>query len=471
MDIMPASRNYQISASGEYFSLDEYVLLAKDENIQPFFVFPPKDDPDIATVTVTFSPVYSDDADTYLVLDYQDGLLHPFTMPDINMGTYLMAFQVYGKNNFLLSKTEKCVFYLGDKNYEITDITVCLPAFSVPSHLIPPGITVLLEAGIAAGPDLDPYIFWYNGKSRIGEGRIADGAGRILWDVPSTPGFQNIRAEVIPFPPMQIDEPSPVISRTGKIHLGKFRELLLPISARGQLRSALSGFLDSISGINPKNIYCDFRFAGNMCDFLNPENIFPGQPRWCPVKSVYGLQIGPDDIHQFPFVFYDEKISFIFRFSPLDEGDYFIFSYSSDDNTGDTESQIIVARHEDSFAAIFRINETEEIFPLDFELIGDFQTFIISFIPVDEENIFSVMGYGNNVPLLEKFCGARQPAGSNGLLQFGGIDSGAGSGAASSGVNPVMVLAEAAMAVFNDKIIFMPREPDVFEENSESPDS
>ena len=435
--ILPVGRNYLVSAMWDGYSLDEYALIKTGETIQPFFVYPIKDDPDVASVTVTFS--HAGETETHIVLEHKNGSLRSFTMPDFDAGPYLMIFQVYGKNQVLLSKSEKSVFYMADQVCEITDIGVCLPAWSVPSHLIPAGITVMLEAGIKTGPELDPYIYWYNGRSRIGEGKISDGANRLLWNVPSSPGFHNIRAEVIPFPPLQGDEPAAqAVTRSTRMHRGMARELSLPVTARTQLQGALEELPDLIP--DDGEMLCDFRFAGNLEDSVNPEIAIAGKPVWHSAKGMYGLSAGPD-FYRLPFVFPENRILFVTRFFLMNDGILFNFSFGTDDGFGNHKNNISISRAEDSFSFFSTIDEKDENESSDIRITDDYQILILDFSVSETSLVFRIFDEAGL--LLDKIFDIQQLAGSAGILHIGGMPGVTGC------PDTVMVLAELAVIGFD----------------------
>ena len=467
--VLPASRNYQVSARGETFNLDEYALIKKNENIRPFFIYPLKDDPDVTSILIYFNTAdgiqagpgiryilktaydsenHEADQEKIILLNNLNGTLPVFPMPgDLETGIYTMVFQVFGKKQVLISRTEKSIYYIGDQDYKISDIRVYLPAYALPSHLIPPDTVVMLEAGINSDEDLDPYIIWYNGKTRIGEGRVFDGHGRILWKVPSQIGFHNIRAEVIPFPPLIPDDSlGAVFSGQNRLHRGKAMELSLPVSSRGELQGALS----AIPGLPEQGlILCDYRLAGDLVSFNPGDSMIPadsieledpnypddiglpktpftlirvsanGRPRWYPAAGVYGLLVGSRDIYQMQFELPEtsgngpeEKcISFLLRFISLNEGIHFSFSLGSE------SCKISLSREEDSFLMIFNINETEEKIPLEINAVNNFCNLILDFTCSDDNLVFSVKD-GSNKPLLEKNINPVIFPDRTGVLQF-----------------------------------------------------
>ena len=442
--ILPQSRNYELSARGEEYSIDEYALIRKDDRIQPFFVFPINDDPDVTGITVSLQTSDGKQAgnnirylletarvidisenevtDIVFFLENLDGFLPSFIFPDdINIGPYLLVFQVFGRNNALLARNEKSIFYMADEDFTISDINVFLPALSRPSHIIPVETVVLLEAGIIADRNLDPYIFWYNGRNIIGEGRIRDGANRLLWTVPFEAGFQNIRAEVIPFPPLRPD----------RVHRGRSRELSLPVSASGELNRTLSSLLNSMETAAQGNIILDFQLQGELGDSQNPlstnslvrksitDNEVSRQPHWHPVGEVYGLQIGPEDIYELPFVLREnnteKQTSFILRFISMNEGVHFGFSF-------DSQTMISLLRENNSFILIFNTHGVEYRIPIDIGFEENFITLILDFIYQNNYLTLSINENGINRLLLER--GISLPSsGTRGTLQLGGQDS------------------------------------------------
>ena len=444
--IFPQSRNYELSARGEDYSIDEYALIRKDDKIQPFFIFPLNDDPDVSGITVSLKTSDGKQAgnivryllgaarvfdnpgndgeitDIVFFLENLGGLLPPFFIPDdINVGPYFLVFQVFGRNNTLLARNEKSIFYMAEEDFTISDINVFLPALSRPSHLIPTETVILLEAGIISDRNLDPYIFWYNGRNIIGEGRIRDGANRLLWTVPLESGFQNIRAEVIPFPPLRPD----------RVYRGRSRELSLPVSSSGGLNRTLSRLLSSMETAEQGNIILDFQLQGELLDSQNPfsanslvrrpmtDNEVSRQPHWYPVGEVYGLQIGPEDIYELPFILREnnteKQTSFILRFISMNEGVHFGFSF-------DSETMISLLRENNSFILLFNTSEREYRIPVDINFNNDFITLILDFMYHNDYLTLSINENGINRLLLER--GLSLPSsGTRGTLQLGGHDS------------------------------------------------
>ena len=490
--ILPASRNYQMSARGDNFSFDEYALVKKEEKIRPFFVYPLKGDPDAAAIEISVKSPETVRADwriryvlepaikkeyteetgmepeTLIHVEHFNGLLPPFNLPqDLGLGPYILIFQVFDKKNILLSKTEKCIYYMADEDYELPDIKVYLPAIYIPSHLIPPGTVVMLEAGINAGPDLDPYIFWYNGKNCIYEGKVSEGADRFLWKAPLQTGFHNIRAEVVPFPPpKEFDPPVMESLRSDRVHRGKTRELSLPVSDKGELRGGLtdSVYTDSMYK-EQENVLWNFQLAGT----LNSRNSDPekqktlarksgrdnddndgniedteviiADPGWNAHRGVYGLKTGPLDIYRLPFNFppvmdpqsnQETRIIFALRFISMNEGTLFSLMF----NSGSLNLSLV--REDESFVFILNYNEMEERRPAGLLLKDDFYALLLDFTFIDENIFLSVKEDGGEIPLLTENITLRIPPDSPGLLQLGEEESAADTGPGKT----VMILGE-----------------------------
>jgi hypothetical protein len=167
----------------------------------------------------------------------------------------------------------------------------------------------MLEAQVNAGEGLEPYIVWYNGKKRIYEGSIAEGAGRFLWKAPDKNGFHTLRAEAFPF------KPAPDLK-------GTIRELSLPVSARNKHTGAFAKKTDQFANW--------YQFTGDLRDTKaagETNNAVPGQKkrpiRWLPVGGIYGLAVGPGSSYQLPLALSENRGQFLLRFKPVAEGTVF----------------------------------------------------------------------------------------------------------------------------------------------------
>ncbi|MDR1588226.1 MAG: hypothetical protein LBS57_12285, partial [Treponema sp.] len=211
-----------------------------------------------------------------------DGDFPFFHLPE-NLGTglYTMIFQVLGQGpaygeKETLYRTEKILYYLGNSGFALSDIKTYLPGSLGMSRLIPPGTAVMLEARVEYDNTLDPYIVWYNGRKRLGEGRLADGAGAMLWKTPEQTGFHTVRAEVFPY-------------QTRQGIAGISRVISLPVSSKASVTSFFSEkYRDSFTGDNSALIHW-YQFRGSLQDSKNPVSteraLIPVSeriPRWLP---------------------------------------------------------------------------------------------------------------------------------------------------------------------------------------------
>jgi len=275
---------------------------------------------------------------------------------DMEIGQYSMVFEVVNKTT-TLSLTELDIFYLGNVEFRLNDISMYLP-WLYDARLIPPGAAVMLEAGLDFDSRLNPYVIWYNGRNIISEGNISEGAGTILWKAPEQPGFYSLRLEVFPY-------------RLKQNFTGIFREITIPVSAKAsqtgyffeigsdyQARRPLSagtayaeqvklaatqtvtvaenGNKTATAPIPPEypELLRWYRFDGSLDEARPaPERMFESAekraPRWAAVEQSYGLSVGPDDTYLLrPISFFRRGQSqgggiFLFHIKPIAEGTIF----------------------------------------------------------------------------------------------------------------------------------------------------
>jgi len=242
----------------------------------------------------------------------------------IDIGQYSLVFESLGKSN-TLSLTELDIFFLGNLEFLFNDISMYLPWLS-DTRLIPPGATVMLEAGLKFDSRFNPYVIWYNGKNIISEGNISEGAGNILWKAPEQPGFYSLRLEVFPY-------------HLKRKFTGISRDINIPVSAKA---SQTGYFFENDSEhtvtatIPPK--YSEplrlYRFDGNINEASSiPDRMFESAgkkpPRWAVVDQSYGLSLGPDDTYLLrPINFFRQGQNqgggiFMFHIRPITEGTIF----------------------------------------------------------------------------------------------------------------------------------------------------
>jgi hypothetical protein len=276
-----------------------------------------------------------------------------FPLPkNMEIGSYSLVFEAVGRSS-TLSLTEADIFYLGNVEFRLNDISMYLPWLS-DTRLIPPGATVMLEAGLDFDSRLNPYVIWYNGRNIISEGSISNGAGNILWKAPEQSGFYSLRAEVLPY-------------RLKRNLAGFSREITLPVSAKASQTGFFFGNGPDFSAKRPLaagTVYAEqvqltadltvnaertaitpippehpellrwYRFDGSLDEAsLIPERVFEpaGEkvPRWGAVGQSYGLSAGSDDVYLLrPIRFFRRGQDqgggiFLFYIRPVAEGTIF----------------------------------------------------------------------------------------------------------------------------------------------------
>ena len=244
----------------------------------------------------------------------------------LEIGQYLMVFQVLGEKD-MLYQIERPIYFLGNAELTFDDIQRYLPGFAANTYFIAPGINILLEAQVVADKRLDAYIVWYNGRKSIGEGRVADGANRLVWKVPDQTGFYTIKAVVFPVRPSQ---------NTG-IN-GMVKELSLAVSSKGRNTGYFSKKADRF-------MYW-YQFQSNLLDSKVPgderRSLLPKdyqKPQWLTYNRMYGLAVGTADTYLLPdtsFTFAQEEQGsgqLVFQLIPISEGTLFSAVFKTFDNT------------------------------------------------------------------------------------------------------------------------------------------
>ena len=249
-----------------------------------------------------------------------------FPLPrDLEIGPYILVFEAVGKKD-TLSRTETNVFYLGSVEFNLKDISMYLPGLSGP-QLISPGTMIMLETTLDYDSRLDPYVIWYNGKTVISEGKIKDGAGKLLWKAPEQAGFYSLRLEAFPFH----------LKRTA--YTGISREIALPVSPKA---ISLGYFFENnqeytarspLSAYPASELLQWYQFEGSLHNALsaltNEQPLLPtseAPPRWAAAGQSYGLSIGADNPCLLsPINFFREGTDhgggiLLFHIRPLSEG-------------------------------------------------------------------------------------------------------------------------------------------------------
>jgi hypothetical protein len=358
--VLLSTGSYQVDALVGQFSLDEYSVVSAGDTILPYFVSPVGNDPDLEQlvlyvedgdqvlgrrVSYSLGPALSqnrqpaqerdlaediedggeeedpveDGTDlfdpfpvketTILVKDFT-GKLPPFPLPEeLEIGEYSLVFEIRGEYG-LLSRTRRPFCYIGGQEFTVGEIRHYLPGFSGNRYLVSQGLTIMLEAPVDYGKELDPYIVWYSGKNKIGEGPAASGMTRLLWAAPLRSGFHSVRAEIFPFMP-----------RTDQ--KGRIKGLSLPVSQKDEKKAG-------------DRLYW-YQFAGDLMDtatgaVLDPVDKRSPPPSWHPVDQVYGLGLQAGEIYETPDYSLDlsgeDPGEFVFFIRALSREDGRIFSAS-----------------------------------------------------------------------------------------------------------------------------------------------
>jgi hypothetical protein len=382
-----------------------------------------------------------EDTEIFIAMERMDGAFPHFTMPlEMEPGPYIMVFEVFGKREVRISKTEKIFYYLAEEDYDIADISVHLPGIITPPHLIPPGTVVLLNAAVQSDEALDPYIAWYNGKTCIGEGRVSQGANQILWKLPAHTSFQNIRAEVIPFPPLPSNERSAAAARPAdRLLLGKSREISLAVSSNGEFTGILSALLNDIETNQQGIVLRDYQLAGVLNDSKNPllnnalkrtVNPKPNEenpPRWLPAKEFYGLGIGPEDIYALPSFslnLENQRLSFILQFTAVNKGTLFSVAFEN------PMVEFSFLQNDEGFLLNSIIESQEEQFKLGIPLSENNITLLLDFTFQKDRLTFTLKEDQKLNPYKEITIMFPDSEGIHGIIHLGGNE----------GTFPVMIL-------------------------------
>ncbi|MCL2175451.1 MAG: hypothetical protein FWB73_05335 [Treponema sp.] len=233
-----------------------------------------------------------------------------FPIPDdLPMGQYVIVSSIMNNDN-VLQKIEKTFFYLGGKKFAYNGISVNLPGVAESNQLIPRGTLIMLEADIVFDEGLEPYIEWYNGRKKIAEGKLSEGAGYLFWKAPEESGFYSMRAVVFPIENFKDlsgyrrDVSMLVSTKSIDIHLVSEN---IP---RLQHRYIFEGSLNDSKTSSQKDT--DFSFKHDRDD-----------PKWKASNGTYGVVTGGNNNIRLPKIsFSDESEDWqlLFRFKPENDG-------------------------------------------------------------------------------------------------------------------------------------------------------
>jgi len=254
--------------------------------------------------------IYKDGDELIIVVKSLDGVLPVFPLPnDLPVGRYTLVSHVMSGKN-ILQRIEKSIYYMGKTVFSYDGIQVHLPGVAESSQVIPKGMVVMLETVLDFDSRLDPYIIWYNGRRKIGEGYFSDGAGFLLWKAPEQSGFFSLRAEVFP-----------VDNHNGLS--GYQKDISLLVSSK-----AID--VNFISEDIPQLLHW-YTFEGNLDDSKMVSSAewalktdVKNKPKWAGVSGTYGLLVGSQDVFSLPNVLITndgtEIWQMLFRFNPLNDG-------------------------------------------------------------------------------------------------------------------------------------------------------
>jgi len=358
---------YQVKALVNGSPLEDCSIVRQNDEIIPYFAVSVADDPDLMGLlvylrnskgeTIGGNVLYTTDPaemtaqpetpqeesedgstvvrtyDTIIQIESFEQGIPRFQLPEnMEIGQYSLVFEAVGKYN-TLSITDADMFFLGSAKFNLNDISMRLPGLS-DNRLLPPGTTVMLEAGLDYDSRLNPYVIWYNDRTIISEGKVSEGAGKILWKAPEQPGFYSLRLEVLPY-------------QLKRNFTGIFREITLPISTKAsqtgyffgngpdyparRTMAAGTAYAEHINSTADLELLRLYRFDGSLDDAsLIPERMFrtvnKTTPRWAAVGQSYGLSAGQDDNYLLqPIQFFRQGRNhgrgiFLFHIKPAAEG-------------------------------------------------------------------------------------------------------------------------------------------------------
>jgi hypothetical protein len=292
---LPSSSPYKLNAHVNGVPLSERSFVVANDKIVPYFEESVTGDPDVTALMVFLKNSKGDQVgekilyslngeaaedETLVNVRNLSGNLPSFPLPGrLPFGRYTLVSQVMSGRD-VLQRTEKAFFYLGNTTFSFEGINTYLPGIMDNPQIIPTESVVMLEANIKFDSNLDPYIVWYNGKSKISEGRYSDGAGYLFWKAPDQSGFFSIQAEIYP-----------VANYTGLA--GYQKEITILVSSKTMDTNLVSE--------NIPQLMHWYAFEGNLNDSkmvssAERELKFTSnnKPKWMPANGTYGLATGYD---------------------------------------------------------------------------------------------------------------------------------------------------------------------------------
>ncbi|MCL2127528.1 MAG: hypothetical protein FWH38_04680 [Treponema sp.] len=413
--VLLSNGSYNVKALVNGRKLDDCALINSGDDICPHFTEPVADDPDLTGLRVYFLNPQGEtvgekihyaskkqaktgapgkNGGVVFAVESLDQELPGFSMPEeLAIGPYTIIFEALGGKE-TLARIPADIFYLGGADFKLKDISVFLPAAEAPSRLIPPGTTVLLEAGLEYDSRFEPYVVWYNGKNIIFEGKMGEGAGRIFWKTPEHTGFYSLRFEAFPF---QLNYKVSGISR----------EITLPVSQKAANTGFFFGDSPEFTPLSPLSEGTDFykqvqfasfisleederpevlylppellrwyQFNGNLHDTTSPapdRSLMPAgknPSHWAAQGRSYGLSTDADDSFVLsPVMFFQKNQNhgggiFLFHIDPPEKGEIFSVFFPCQSSPVEGVRMCLICNDDKSLVLHLDEEETEEQIPV-----------------------------------------------------------------------------------------------------------
>jgi len=129
---------------------------------------------------------------------------------------------------------------------------------------------------------LDPYLIWYEGNRILLEGRLAEGADRLLWKTPEAEGFQTIRVELYPEKPDSNKSAGIIPNVSTSLRLAVSKTAPIPgIDFAADNYSLWYHFLGTLDAETAEGVNAPSISKKSLSDI-----------RWIPGDDSYGLAVG-----------------------------------------------------------------------------------------------------------------------------------------------------------------------------------
>ena len=247
-----------------------------------------------------------------------------FQIPDeLPMGFYSMVFQLMSGKN-VLQRTEKEFFYLSDNVFSYSGIDVHFPGVTENNQLVSKGVVVMLEAKLDYDKSLDPYIVWYNGKRKIAEGFVSEGAEQLFWKAPEQSSFFSLYAEVFP-----VEDFTKLTSLQRQSVKGFKKEAsILVASNMADIHLVSENIPELVHWyVLENNLYDSKTLLNSGEKNLNQHSLRPvgnTVPKWMASNGTYGFVTGSNHAYTLPKITHSgnpaDTWQMLLRFKPLDEG-------------------------------------------------------------------------------------------------------------------------------------------------------